>query len=88
MGLMSVLIGTRRSANVDALEQHVLTQLLIDVAEGRKSENDLKSFFLRNAWSKPGAGKRVVHALRKAKLQRADLYPRIRDIVDPIYMAL
>jgi hypothetical protein len=48
----------------------------------------LKSFFLRNAWSKPGAGKRVVHALRRVRRQRADLYPRIRDIVDPIYIAL
>jgi len=77
-----------KSADTDASNQRSLTQLLIDVAEGRKKDRDLKSFLLRCAWSKPSAGRRVVHALSKVKLHRADLYQRAREIIEPIYMAL
>jgi len=76
------------SAATDASNQRSLTQLLIDVAEGRKKDRDLKSFLLQCAWTKPSAGRRVVHALRKVKLHRGDLYQRAREIVEPIYMAL
>ena len=77
-----------KSAATEASHQRSLTQLLIDVAEGRKKDRDLKSFLLQCAWSKPNAGRRVVHALSKVKLHRADLYQRAREIVEPIYMAL
>jgi hypothetical protein len=76
-----------KSANSNAMEQRFLTQLLIDVVEGRKEERDLVSFLLQRDWSKPETGKRVVHALSKVKVHRADLYPRAREIVEPIYMA-
>jgi hypothetical protein len=77
-----------KSAATDASDQRSLTQLLIDVAEGRKNDRDLKKFLLQRAWSKPSAGRRVVDALRKVKLHRADLYERAKEIVEPIYMAL
>ena len=77
-----------QNTNTDALDQGALMQLLIGVAEGHQSESDLVDFFLRHAWSKSTAGKRLVHALRKVKLQRSDLYPRAREIVEPIYEAL
>jgi hypothetical protein len=76
-----------KSANSDAIEQRSLTELLIDVAEGRKKNRDLTNFFLQRDWSKHETSKRVVHALLKVKVRRADLYPRAREIVEPIYMA-
>ena len=76
---------TRKGANSDAIEQRFLTELLIDVAEGRKKDRDLSSFFLERNWSKPDVGRRVVHALSKIRVQRADLYARAREIVEPIY---
>jgi hypothetical protein len=86
MGFMRSLFDSK-SAHSDAIDQRFLTQLLIDVAEGRKDDRDLTSFFLDRDWSKPETGKRVVHALMKIKPQRADLYPRAREIVEPIYVA-
>ena len=77
-----------KSGNIGAVEQRFLTQLLIDIAEHRKKDSDLTDFFLQREWSKPDAAKRVVHALTKIKTHRADLYPRAREIVEPIYMAL
>ena len=78
----------RKNAVTDASNQRSLTQLLIDVAEGRKNDRDLKRFLLQCSWSKPSAGKRVVHALKSVKLHRADLYQRAKEIIEPIYIAL
>ena len=86
MGFMRSLFDSK-SAHSDAIDQRFLTQLLIDVAEGHKVEHDLTSVFLARQWSKPETGKRLVHALMKIKLQRADLYPRAREIVEPVYVA-
>ena len=83
--MRSVFDGKR--ANIDVAEQRILTQLLIEVAQGHKNDRDLTSFFRQRDWSKLETGRRVVHALLKIKVQRADLYACAREIVEPIYMA-
>ena len=77
----------RKSANSDAVQQRILMQLLIEVAEGHKNDRDLSSFFRQRDWSKLETGRCVVHAFLKIKVQRADLYARAREIAEPIYMA-
>lgn len=76
-----------KNANGDATDQRFLTQLIIDVAEGRKKDRDLTGFLRQRNWSKFETGKRIIHALLKVKVHRADLYGRAREIVEPIYMA-
>ena len=85
-GLYAIVFDSK-SANSDAVEQRILKQLLIEIAEGHKNDRDLTSFFRQRDWSKLETGKRVVHALLKIKVQRADLYACAREIVEPIYMA-
>ena len=82
--MRSLFDGKR--VNSDVVDQRILTKLLIEVAQG-KNDRDLKSFFRQRDWSKLETGRRVVHALLKIKVQRADLYARAREIVEPIYMA-
>jgi hypothetical protein len=77
-----------QNANSDASKQSALVQLLIAVAEGHQSERDLVDFFLRHAWPRSIVGKRLVYALRKVELHRPDLYPRVRQIVEPIFESL
>ena len=77
-----------KNAVTDASNQRSLTQLLIDLAEGRKKDRDLKSILLNAHGQSQVLAKGAVHALKKVKLHRADLYQRAKEIVEPIYMAL
>jgi hypothetical protein len=74
-----------KSANSDTVQQRILMQLLIEVAEGHKNDRDLSSFF-------PSA--RLVEARNRQtrrscpKVQRTDLYACERDCRTDPYSAL
>jgi hypothetical protein len=88
MGFFGSLFKTEE-LNADP-QQQALAKALINAVEnnGGFASREIFDILHSNGWSRRDQGNRLVHAASMAKVWRADLYPKVKELSHSLYMSL